>query len=927
MAWFRRNRNEEAAADTADPVAPGPADAEPAGAELAAETPPAAEAPQPPAAPPAWTTAPPMASVIPTIQRSLGRIEARSATTLGQPAPLLLAPLGHAVTPDAPAGVVGTTLAERADHDLGPAIHDQPPLDYVQRSRAGSVPGRPAAPAQLLVPSFQPAQLPRVPVAAPQVQRAAGTSAYTTAPDPTPPLVLPVGEVIAPPAAPPAAEMPPAAAPSTPAEAPLLAPPTASPAPSTLAASAPTPSVQRAPAADLPLAPVQRHADHPGHVDGDEAPEAAKAPEAADVQRAAVDAPSLAAPPPVAAPDAPLLADSPLLPAAPLPAASAPAAAEAAAPADLPLAPVQRHADHPGHVDGDEAPAEPAEVQRAAVDAPAPAPTAVTAAAVGDAPLVGDAPPLAGPLAPSAGGAVQAQAPDGPDAPVGPAADLPLPTTPVQRRSAPRRPVGLGAPITAVPTATVPTGATDPSTVQRAPLASPPAAPPSPTAPLVGQGAPPTAPLPPLAAVQRAADDDTAPGGAEAPPLDLVQRAPVEAGSASPPAPGETAPSEATEAGPHAMAPLVGETPLEPSIATAAAAGTASSPGEGTATSPSPGLELVQRAPLAPSGTGSSSSAAAAAGSSTSAATPAAAPLPPLVVAPLLGGRPFATQVQRAADSPASAPTGMVDRSSPEALSPEPGRLYQPLASIGMWNGAPPPDLPGPSIEAPPAHIASAVQRATGADVSNTRIRRDTGPTAQRLEARALTHEGEVHIPASVGSLSSGEGASLATHELVHAGQQSVLGSSRPHEHTPEGQHLEAQARSAEHASLAGLELPSLPLAAPAVQRAPVESAPSSPFSPQQLHTLMSLADNPPGNDVSIQRALTETAPPRPSTPAPALPGTSNDGGPAPASGPQTPEEIEELATKLFPTLRNLFRTELLGFRRRSGTSADRPLI
>jgi hypothetical protein len=436
-------------------------------------------------------------------------------------------------------------------------------------------------------------------------------------------------------------------------------------------------------------------------------------------------------------------------------------------------------------------------------------------------------------------------------------------------------------------------------------------------------GADPVQPGPalPLAAVQRAsadgedgpADDGPAAGEVAGPSLDLAQRAPADAAGPAP---------AADAAGGPASAPLLGESPLEPTIDTTPMAGGtetgATAPGATT------DLGLVQRAPLATTGP-SSTSAATTASSSSSAATPVAAPLPPLVVAPLLGGRPFST-VQRAADNAASAPTGLVDRSSPEALSPEPGRVYQPLAGIGMWNGAPPPDLPGPATEAPPGHVAAAVQRATGTDVSNVRIRRDTGMTAQRLAARAFTHEGEVHIPASVGSLGSGEGASLATHELVHAGQQSVLGSGRPHEHTAEGQALEAQARSAEHASLAGLELPKLPLAAPAaptVQRAPTETSASNPFSPHQLSRLMDLADNPPSTGTTIQREaidVASVAPPRPSTPAPESPP-----GEAP-SRQQTPQELEELATKLFPTLRNLFRSELLGFRRRSGTSSDRPL-
>ncbi|MEO5679557.1 MAG: DUF4157 domain-containing protein, partial [Acidimicrobiales bacterium] len=494
---------------------------------------------------------------------------------------------------------------------------------------------------------------------------------------------------------------------------------------------------------------------------------------------------------------------------------------------------------------------------------------------------------------------------DGPAAPP----DLPLPRS-VQRATGPRRPIGLGRPLPAVPLVADPAG-----TAQRAPAGPPPA-----DAPLVGTA--PLMPTPPLAAVQRAVPTDGS--GDEAPargdhhdhgPHDHTETPALDLAAGAAP--------EANQA----TAPLVGAVPLEPVTgggATAEAGAPDSSPAEPGPPATRPDLALVQRAPGSPT---APTSVAATAGSTSSAATiaPSVAQRPPLVVAPLLGGRPFSTQVQRAADGVGSAPAGLVDRTGPEALSPDPGRTYQPLAGIGMWNGAPPPDLPGPAIEAPPGQVAAAVQRATGADVSNVRIRRDTGVTAQRLSARAFTHEGEVHIPAAVGSLASGEGASLAAHELVHAGQQSVLGSSRPHEHTAEGQALEAQARSAEHASLAGLELPRMPLVpppAPSVQRAASDGGSSSPFSPQQLSTLLSLADRPGADDVSVQRWVSAS----PSTLTEA-PSSAPAPDPAPASGqPQTPQELDELAVKLFPTLRNLFRSELLGFRRRSGSSSDRPL-
>lgn len=886
MAWFKRNRDEAPADENPGTVAPEP--------DMVITAPgPAAAGPS--TGMPAWSTAAPMPMVTPTIQRVLGGVDARGGTTLGQPAPLSLAPLGHAVTPDAPVGIISVlATADHADgHRNGPAARERPVLDYVQPAPAASPSPGPATPTQLLVPSFQTSRLPSIPAAAPEVQRSATSPSFTTAPSPGPTLVLPVGEVISSaPVGRAADALSPEAVTAIPAstEAPLLATPR-DPGGDAHAASA---EVQRATAVELPLSPIQRHRDHPGHVDGDEAP-----PEtgATDLQRATLDAPEARVVPTSGLPapqEGPLLAQDPLAPSAPRPERAAPPAGTVPG-VYLPL--VARHAEDAGQADGDRVPAEPApaEVQRAPADA--------TSTPLADVPLVGGAAPLA--------------APAGEPAPEPPArgAVPELPRPGVQRRAIPRRPTGLGPPIAAVPP-----GAGQPGAIQRAPLGTSPDAHRA-TSPLVGAESPVPPPVLPAGSEvdEPAGTSSTGPrGDVGGPTLDLVQRSPADAGSATT-APGAAGPAASS------IAPLVGEAPPSPSHAGIDRHGSGDDGAADLAAPPVPGpeLELVQRATAA-AGHSAPTSAGSTASSSSSAPSPATAWLPPLLVAPLIGGRPFST-VQRAADPAASAAAGLVDRTGPEALSPEPGRVYQPLAGIGMWNGAPPPDLHGPAIEASPSQVAAAVQRSLGTDVSNVRIRRDTGLVAQRLSARAFTSDGEVHIPAAIGRLDSGEGAGLVTHELVHAGQQSVLGSSRPHEHTQDGQHLEAQARSAEQASFAGLELPRMPLTAPApvVQRAPAEGGGgASPFSPQQLSTLMGLADNLPSGTTAVQRMDVSAGPP------PALPGDVEAPPEIPDAGQhqQTPQELEELATKLFPALRNLFRSELLGFRRRSGTSSDRPL-
>ena len=87
-----------------------------------------------------------------------------------------------------------------------------------------------------------------------------------------------------------------------------------------------------------------------------------------------------------------------------------------------------------------------------------------------------------------------------------------------------------------------------------------------------------------------------------------------------------------------------------------------------------------------------------------------------------------------------------------------------------------------------------------GVDLSGVPIDRSPQGAMEvaRLRARAITSDGGVVIPASVGSLDVGPGRALLTHELTHVAQRARFGSSLPSEDSPAGQVLEAQALQAE---------------------------------------------------------------------------------------------------------------------------------
>jgi Domain of unknown function (DUF4157) len=189
----------------------------------------------------------------------------------------------------------------------------------------------------------------------------------------------------------------------------------------------------------------------------------------------------------------------------------------------------------------------------------------------------------------------------------------------------------------------------------------------------------------------------------------------------------------------------------------------------------------------------------------------------------------------------------------------------------------------------------------------------DAASLSSALDARSFTHGGEIYLPASHGSISSGQGRSLLAHELTHVAQQRRLGSSLPTESSPRGQTLEADAVAAERSA-------SLPLALPPTHR---PDAGDSQAGLAQPGTTTSTATPPvlpgstgepatPRRTAEVQRAPTaagEAAPP----------------GPPVHESKRTERELDDLARQLYARIGRRLRRDLLVDRERAGIAVDVP--
>jgi hypothetical protein len=196
------------------------------------------------------------------------------------------------------------------------------------------------------------------------------------------------------------------------------------------------------------------------------------------------------------------------------------------------------------------------------------------------------------------------------------------------------------------------------------------------------------------------------------------------------------------------------------------------------------------------------------------------------------------------------------------------------------------------SSEPVPADVRTNLEPQLGVDLSGVRVHRgeESGRLAEALDARAFTVGGEVHVPASQGSLASGSGRALLAHELVHVAQQRNLGPNLPDEGSPAGRQLEHEARAMEQTWLA-----------------PASVVPPVPLAPRAAAPAAAMA----------ALAVPEMAPPEP-----ARADAAKQPAAAPAHAPAGPD-IEQLTATLYDRVRSLLRTELRVDRERAGLFTD----
>jgi hypothetical protein len=860
--------------------------------------------------------APQVAAAAPAVEVSPATSEA--PLTLARPPAPAAEPARPLASPPAPPAVTAPS------DSVAPLVWERP---TVATPRSAVEPAPPAAPPVSSAPAAAPpataqpdAPLP-LPLAASRTEPSAGTLRL-----PTPPAIEP----------PPATEPP--SAPVTQATAsvspPQPAPETTATAPSaTVRADAPVPQASAAPAVTQAqvsqpqtTAPILSATQLPGSAPGSLLPptHAPQRPAAApDAQLPLVGGPRARSevPRPSAAPTAPtgeapqarapeaalLLAATPPsrpdTPAAPT-ATSAPASGTAA-----PAAPV---AEAPA---ADATPA----VQRPAA---APDPTAPSVASAPPAPAVAGTQvtpivPASESLlrtAPGAPSAVPAPAAPSaaPRATEGPAPEMPLASgttrtsaSPPQRADGPRAEM----PLARTAPATQPTASATSSTAPSAPAQSfeAPAAPAVEQAPVVAQPSAPAA----EAAGPAEVSAPVAAGPAEVSAPVAAAPAEVSAPVAAAPA-ADVPPPSGPGSAPVSVAPVLGERLLgerfealsvqEPALP----AMRADVPVSGLADLP---LMLQAR----------QASASASPSATATATATIAPPAPPLeersTMAPLVGDRSLALQIQPTTP-PDAGPLGPRDAPAVHAM-------------------------PDPTI--------------------TVRAGRNVDAAARDMQARAFTHDGEVHLPSSTLARGPAEVEPLLAHEMTHVMQQRILGPhALPVESSLAGQALEAEAQAAEFAvretrqfqipttspvasdlarsaSLPLVELPLFP-AFSAFQALQTEgrSPYAGPFDPSAAHAPFQIEAPPPPPPVSAvappavqivnqEETITWTSPWALAQRAPedgnGSSGSDDDSGGGGGGG----EEISEvdIADRIYPLIEARLRGELRRHRDRSGRVTD----
>jgi hypothetical protein len=198
----------------------------------------------------------------------------------------------------------------------------------------------------------------------------------------------------------------------------------------------------------------------------------------------------------------------------------------------------------------------------------------------------------------------------------------------------------------------------------------------------------------------------------------------------------------------------------------------------------------------------------------------------------------------------------------------------------------------------PPVQVRSVVEQRFGVDLSKVQVRR--GPKAERAtreaQARAVTVDEVVHIPAALGPIDTKRARPLLVHELVHVAQQRRLAPRRPDERSDEGKALEAEARLIE-----GQERKKAETEPPQISSASAASRPE-PARPQT--------------------PVRAAAPPEPSS-APG-PGVQRAAETPAAAAPSGEPTLDQVASRLYEQLSRQLRRELLVDRERAGLLTDR---
>lgn len=260
--------------------------------------------------------------------------------------------------------------------------------------------------------------------------------------------------------------------------------------------------------------------------------------------------------------------------------------------------------------------------------------------------------------------------------------------------------------------------------------------------------------------------------------------------------------------------------------------------------------------------------------------------------------------------------------------------------------------------------VRNEVGQRHGVDLSNVPLDRSPEATSEayRLRARAFTSERGVVIPDRIGTLESGSGEALLAHELTHVAQRAHYGDSLPSESTPVGRLLEAEALAAEMPLRSGVSTGASPVAQPGgTGRLPTagtrgDGAPGDAAQPLPLVTPSASGPDPESLAATILERMSALSTPAglagstevftshqwapSSSPAPVSAGSvqraaegstmvapdqspNGDQGHSSGKGRPSDEELSNLSRWLYPLIRYRLKGDLREDRERAGLLTD----